>query len=517
MHTLLTVILGWVRQPRSARALRWLLALAVLLSAARPAGAAVVRDAVSTGYGNSSAFTFDHTVGIGTDRVLIVGVSIFNANKTVTSLTYGGVALTRIGFIDGGTGSNDRRLESWRLVNPPIGTNVVSVNMSSGAKVVAGAVSFFGVNTASPHGAFITNEARTNLVTLAVPSAVGELVLDMVSVTGNAATATVGAGQSQLWNDYSRSNGGSVVGTASTEPGAPMVTMTWGLSTVDYWVVGAISLKPAPPRPYQPDAMIKLITEADAAYFYDYWYENPAALQVKSASSLAGVPVSYRVRIENDGQNPDRFVVTGSASTTAFTVQYLDGSGVDRSADVTGAGYTDILLASGAATTWTLVVTRVVGGAGGNVFTSDMTAASVGDPTKTDQVRAITTSLSPNLVMNKSADLANALPGQDITYSVTASSAGGLGDATGIVVVDSIPEYAGFRIGSASFDAGTSTLTSSLSYSNDDGVTWSYVPGTGSCTAPSGYDYCVTHVRWTLAGIMPPSRTFTVSMAVRVK
>jgi len=337
-----------------------------------------------------------------------------------------------------------------------------------------------------------------------------------MAVQGNAATATVGTGQTQLWNDYSRSNGGAVVGCSSIEPGAASVAMTWGLSGVDYWVIGAVSLKPAV-RPFQPDAMVKLSTEAATAYLYDYWYENPASLQVKSQSVLASVAATYTIRFDNDGTNSDRLVITGIGSTPAFTVQYLDAGNTDRTAAVTGAGYTTPVMAAGANTVWTLNVTPVANGtAGGVTYTVNVTAASQGDATKTDQVRTQTTCTAPNLVMSKSVDLANALPGQDIRYSVVASSTG-LSNANAIVLVDSIPSYAGFRIGSASFAAGTSGLSSAVTYSRDHGVSWSYTPGTGGCIAPAGYDYCVTHVRWTMTGTMVPSRSFTVGMTVRVK
>jgi uncharacterized repeat protein (TIGR01451 family) len=292
--------------------------------------------------------------------------------------------------------------------------------------------------------------------------------------------------------------------------------MSWGLASVDYWVTGAVSLKPAP-RPYQPDAMVKLATEADAAYVYTNWYENPAVLQVKSASVLATVAASYRIRFENDGENSDAFVITGTGSTAAFAVQYLDAVGIDRTTAVTGAGYTTVTLAAGASTTWTLNVTPLsTGGAGGATHVVDVTAASAGDALRSDQVRAATTCVSPNLALTKSVDLAGALPGQDITYSVVAVSSG-LSDATGIVVVDSIPDYAGLRVGSVTFNPGTTSLTSAVSYSNDNGVTWTYSPVGGSCSAPAGYDYCVTHVRWTLSGSMPPNRSFTIGSAVRVK
>jgi uncharacterized repeat protein (TIGR01451 family) len=487
-----------------------------LVGFARSAGAAVALDQRSVAPGTGTSITLSHTVGIGTDRVLIVGVSIFNANKNVTSLTYGGTALTRIGFLDGGTGSNDRRMEMWRMINPPIGTANVVVRFSTSAKAVIGAASFFGVNTTAPHGAFTSNEGNTNLAIVTVPSAAGELVIDCMAVQGNATTATVGAGQTQLWNDYTRSVGGAVAGTASTEPGAPSVAMTWNLSSVDYWVIGAVSLKPAV-RPYQPDAMVKLTSEADAAYLYNYWYENPAVLQVKSASVLATVTAGYRVRIENDGLNSDAFRITATGSTADFIVQYLDENGVDRTAAVTGAGYVTPAMAVGAGVVWTMNVTpQPNGSAGGVTYAASLTVTSQGDVTRIDQVRTQTTCISPNLVMTKSASLANALPGQDINYSVVANSTG-LSAATGIVLVDSIPDYAGFRIGSATFSAGSTSLTSAVTYSNDGGATWSYSPGAGACTAPSGYDYCVTHVRWTLLGTMPPSQSFTVGMTVRVK
>jgi uncharacterized repeat protein (TIGR01451 family) len=493
-----------------------LVVVVIAALSASPVAAAIVFDARSVMNGSGASFTLPHTVGVGNDRILIVGVSTFNSNKLVTAMTYAGQPMTRIGFLDGGTGSNDRRMEMWRLVNPPMGTANVVVTMSSSSKTVVGAASFFGVDPATPHGAFASNEANTNLATLTVPSAAGELVIDCLAVQGNAATALVGPGQAQLWNDYTRAVGGAVVGAASTEPGAASVSMTWNLSAVDYWVIGAVSLKPVI-RPYQPDAMVKLSTEADAAYFYDALYENPAALQVKNASVSAAVTASYRVRFQNDGLNNDAFVITGTGSTAAFTVQYLDGGGVDRTAAVIAGGYTDASLAPGASTTWTLNVTPVASGSsGGLTHTVNVTATSTGNALRADQVRTLTTCVAPNLAMVKSVDLAAAVPGQDVTYSIVATASGN-SNATSIAVVDSIPGETGLRLGSVTFNPGTTSLTATVSYSNDGGATWTYLPVSGACGASTGYDYCVTHVRWTLAGVIQPAQTFTLGVRVRVK
>jgi hypothetical protein len=188
----------------SIRMKRVLLALHTACAAAffaGPAAGTVALDSKTTTVGTNTTFTYSHTVGVGMDRVLLVGVSSYNSAKTVTACSYNGVALTRVGFQDGGGGSNDRRMEIWRLVDPPVGTFTVSVTFSSSAKAVIGSASFFGVNQTTPNGTFVSAGASTNLATLTVPSAAGELVYDCMAVQGNAATATVGAGQTQLWND----------------------------------------------------------------------------------------------------------------------------------------------------------------------------------------------------------------------------------------------------------------------------------------------------------------------------
>jgi len=100
---------------------------------------------------------------------------------------------------------------------------------------------------------------------------------------------------------------------------------------------------------------------------------------------------------------------------------------------------------------------------------------------------------------------------------MTATSMAGLTDASNIVISDPIPANTGFKFGGAIFNAGTSTLTSSISYSNNNGTTWVYTPVSGGCAAPAGYDYCVTNVKWTMSGAMPSGTNFSSGLVVRVK
>ena len=77
--------------------------------------------------GATPSITLPHTTA-GTNRVLVVGVSINITNNTgalVTAVTYAGAALTSSGAHN--DAGNSRRVEMWYLVSPAIGNNHVLV------------------------------------------------------------------------------------------------------------------------------------------------------------------------------------------------------------------------------------------------------------------------------------------------------------------------------------------------------------------------------------------------------
>jgi uncharacterized repeat protein (TIGR01451 family) len=270
--------------------------------------------------------------------------------------------------------------------------------------------------------------------------------------------------------------------------------------------------------PYLPDAMIKLSSEGDASYLTDDTYESTASVQAKSQGVVSGSTATYTIKFENDGSNTDSLIITGTGNGSGFTVQYLDDTATDRTADVTGPGYTISSLSAGANKVWTLNVTPsgdpspVAGGTAYEVF---VTATSSGDGTRTDQVKATTSSTSANITLLKSADKATADPGEDITYTVDATNGSGLSGASSIVVTDPIPANTGFKVNSETFDPQTSTLTRTVDYRNSSG--WGYTPTDGGCSAPAGYDYCVLEIKWTMTGTMPTNTSFRIGFVVRIQ
>ncbi len=505
-----------------ARARRWpvrvcaagILAL-LAIGSAGPALGDILVDSVSSAQANTATnLTWSHTVGAGPDRVLVVGVSN-HANTQVDGVTYGGTPLTPIVSRPGG--GNNTRASLFILVAPPPGPADVVVTLAGAEDVVGGAVSFTGVEPGTPVGGSASARGTGTLASVTIASAPGEVVVDTVAARGNGMLITVGGGQNELWNRATGTLGTDVIGGGSTEPGAASVTMSWTLSASRSWAVAAASLRPAR---VVPDALVKLASEGAGAYLSDGVYENPAVTQVKAAGVMSGSTAVFNVQLQTDGNVPGDIRVTGTPGGGGFTVRYLDETLADRTLAVTGGGYLIAGLPAGGSRVWTIEVTPSGAPApvsGGAAFAVYLTAASVANPTFSDQVEAVTTSVSPHLTILKSADKAVARPAEDVTYSMAVSNATGLTSASTILVTEPVPANTGFRVGSATFAQGTSTLTAAISYSNDGGATWTHSPASGGCAAPAGYDDCTTNVRWTMSGSMPAGTSFGAGFTVRIR
>src|SRR5437867_11297153 len=76
----------------------------------------------------ASSLTWSHTVGPSLNRILMVGVSSNNTTRTVSSVTYGGTPLTRVGFQNAPATQN--RIELCSLIAPSPGTANVVITVS---------------------------------------------------------------------------------------------------------------------------------------------------------------------------------------------------------------------------------------------------------------------------------------------------------------------------------------------------------------------------------------------------
>ena len=131
----------------------------------------------------------------------------------------------------------------------------------------------------------------------------------------------------------------------------------------------------------------------------------------------------------------------------------------------------------------------------------------------------------PLLVLSKLASGASASPGEDIDYQVLVSNTSvlGTGDAINVMVSDRLPQFTAFQLGSIQFVDGPAPYISSnlsvdtIEYSDDGGVTWTYVPSSEGGGAPPGYDGNITHFRVLFDGVMPPNGGFRLDYSVQLR
>ncbi len=289
------------------------------LLAAQTVSAAITFSSVSSASSAGGALTFAHTVGAGSNKILIVGISIDQTTTTnvISTVTYGGTALTNIGNTPGS--GNTMRISVWRLVNPTTGTAAVVVTPVGGNTVafIAGATSYFGVNQTTPLGALAHATGGSGTPTVNVSSAPHDRVVDAVAVGGALVgnSISVGAGQTQHYNiNTATILGGGMIGAGSTEPGAATVTMSWTQNGVlnGPWAIGAGPLRPAPPtisKAFSPDT---IGVNNTSVLTFTITNPNPAA-------SLTGVAFSdtYPAGLVNDASPSVTNTCGGSVTAAA--------------------------------------------------------------------------------------------------------------------------------------------------------------------------------------------------------
>ncbi len=197
-------------------------------------------DATTTATATSD-ISISHTTS-GTDRVMLVGVSIASGSAdTVTSMTYNGASLTRVGFQN--APASNTRVEIWSLVAPDAGTYNLDVYFSGnpdGATI--GIMTFTGVDQATALGIFASdagNGATNGSAT--VNSAAGERVFAAVVVEAGDQDLAPDGSQTEDWDLIA----GQANGGGSTVAGAASVNTSWSWSASANWAIAGVSLKPA--------------------------------------------------------------------------------------------------------------------------------------------------------------------------------------------------------------------------------------------------------------------------------
>jgi hypothetical protein len=217
----------------------------------------------------SQTLSWTHTVGAGTNRILIVGISTYSTaaapTSRVTSVTYGTVTMTRIGtLVSPATIASDNQsaVEMFYLGEAGIAsaantTITATFNTLTPLQyAVGGSASFFGVNQSQPFKAqssgdnFAQSTGMSSAPSVTLLSAANQIALDTLASSPGAGFFAPSMGQTRLWFETSDNTtppfSSFDVGAGSMKPGAsPSVATSWTLTNPQPWALRSVSILPS--------------------------------------------------------------------------------------------------------------------------------------------------------------------------------------------------------------------------------------------------------------------------------
>lgn len=193
-----------------------------------------------------ATLTWSHTCS-GSDRLLIVTASYATGGAyggsdagAALSATYNGVSMTSVGVRH----SNDSDAgfgQMFYLVNPPTGSNTVAVSVSgwlaNNADIIAGSVSFTGVDQSTPVQNYTNNAGDGSSASLSVSTAATNLALALV-VCGSSINSD---SQTTRWS--LNANTSTAAGNVRTSTGNSTSTASFTYSvSSDWWTTLGVDI-----------------------------------------------------------------------------------------------------------------------------------------------------------------------------------------------------------------------------------------------------------------------------------
>ncbi len=226
-----------------------------------------------------------------------------------------------------------------------------------------------------------------------------------------------------------------------------------------------------------------------------------------AGNSTPGGTVSYAHTLTNTGNIGDTFDLT-YVSSQGWTYVFYDALNNPIANVVLGPGASAAVIAR---------LSVPAAAPLGTIETGTLTAT--GQVTlASDDATDVTVIVIGNLDLVKSVTPAtDQPPGAELTYATDYQNIG-TDSVTTVVILDAIPSFTQFKVGSVSNGTPPASITGvATEYSNDGGATWAYAPVSGGGGAPANFDANVTNVRFVLAGTLPPGAASAVGVGFVVR
>jgi hypothetical protein len=183
----------------------------------------------------SLTYSFSNTAG----TFLLVGVVLGDPGRTVSSVTYGGVAMTLVDSQITHDGVTGGRVYIYKLSSPLTGANNVVVTPDASTIIMSGAISFTGEN-ATPLGTPFKAAGNSGTITVNVTGTASSSIIVDVAGSGVFFSGQTGT---LSWERNVSNSTYSGNGSSQRSPGnGGTVTMSH-TATGDGWAIIAVEVK----------------------------------------------------------------------------------------------------------------------------------------------------------------------------------------------------------------------------------------------------------------------------------
>ena len=327
-------------------ALPALVVLAVSIGVTAPsawAGQAIIFDSASAAAssGATSSFTFTHTIGSGSNYLLVVSFAHNGDSYAVASVRarLSGTSTWRYMMADTAASAPDELGFSavyHRTTSITSGTWEIELNFYYPVNVAARAFSFFGVNQSTPSSAGAkdnrTSSSPAVVVTRDQGLLDGHVVVDALFVNGTVSGVAATSGQ---LTPLATTTGSTIDDTqlgSSYKPGqGQQTTMSWALGSSAGWALAAAAFQPP--------------TETLATYFDAHATRSKSGVLVRWRTSFEHDNLGFRVYRESltgDRQLLTPSLIAGSALFVGPATPLARGRDyafLDTTGDPDGATY----------------------------------------------------------------------------------------------------------------------------------------------------------------------------------
>lgn len=189
--------------------------------------AAITFDSVSSDFINSgSSFNLSHTLGSGSNRIVLATYTQENNSSSCSSITYNGSNMTKVGTVTNGANS----AEIWYILEaslPSAGTYTVAFTCTGLQSWTVSAISLFGAAQTAPEAsASNTNTANASITSSITTLTNGAWVVDAIACGETGALSATESGQTER---HDLSAGTTMQGGSSTKEVATAgsTNMSW--------------------------------------------------------------------------------------------------------------------------------------------------------------------------------------------------------------------------------------------------------------------------------------------------